>query len=241
MEKSNRFLVAYSGVLTATLAVVLLTGAVGSGKATFEEIDVQRLNLREPDGTLRYVLSNEARFPGAIIRGKEYEHPRNGAGMLFYNDEGTEVGGLGFSGSRDEDGKVISGVSMSFDRYEQDQIVQILAEDAGGDRYVAGLVVNDVPSYSILSDIEKLQKVRSLPEGERNAAIEELRRDYPGGQRLFAGRGPDGTVALVLNDASKKTRIRIAVDASGEAAIEFLDDKGEVTGRLTPDSLPKAE
>ncbi|WP_244244105.1 hypothetical protein [Marilutibacter alkalisoli] len=228
-------------MLTATLAVVLLTGAVGSGKTTFEEIDVQRLNLREPDGTLRYVLSNSARLPGAIIRGKEYEHPRPLAGMLFYNDEGTEVGGLGFSGSRDADGKVMSIVSMSFDRYEQDQIVQILANDRGGDQYAAGLVVNDRPDYSILSDLEEMQKIKSLPEEERNAALEEFDRNYTGGQRLFAGRGPDGTVALVLNDASKKPRIRIAVDADGEAAIEFLDDEGKVTGRLTPDSLPKAE
>jgi hypothetical protein len=46
--------------------------------------------------------------------------------MLFFNDEGTENGGLIFSGPKNKDGKVIdSGGSLTFDQYEQDQIVQI--------------------------------------------------------------------------------------------------------------------
>src|SRR5690554_2237171 len=127
---NNRFLVVYSGLLTAVFAVVVLTGATAPGKkAAFEEIDVQRLNLREPDGTLRYVLASSARLPGAIIRGQEYPHPRPQAGMLFYNDEETELGGLVFAGGQDEDGVIRSGGSLTFDRYEQDQIVQLLGLD----------------------------------------------------------------------------------------------------------------
>src|SRR5690554_4138120 len=79
-QGGSRFLVVYSGLLTAVFAVLVLTGAASSGKASFEEIDVQRLNLREPDGTLRYVLSSSARFPGLIIRGEEHPHPRPNAG-----------------------------------------------------------------------------------------------------------------------------------------------------------------
>ena len=62
-------------------------------EAAFDEITVQRINLVEPDGTLRMVLSDKARIPGLVIRGKEYpREDRQTAGMLFFNDEGTENG-----------------------------------------------------------------------------------------------------------------------------------------------------
>jgi hypothetical protein len=94
---------------------------------------------------LRTVISNKARFPGLIIRGKEHRHPRPQAGMLFFNDEGTENGGLIFGGDKDKDGKIIdSGGSLTFDQYEQDQIVQIEgSHDSNG--HFAGLIVFDRP------------------------------------------------------------------------------------------------
>jgi hypothetical protein len=56
---------------------------------TFDEIDVHRINVRELDGTLRMVISNTDRFPGAIVKGKEYPHPRDTAGVLFYDAIGS--------------------------------------------------------------------------------------------------------------------------------------------------------
>ena len=44
---------AYSAVLTVILAVLLLTGTAPRS-VTFEEIDVERINVRESDGTLRW-------------------------------------------------------------------------------------------------------------------------------------------------------------------------------------------
>jgi len=58
--------------------------------ASFDIIDVKRINVREPDGTLRMAISSKALFPDAIVAGQEHLHPRPMAGMLFYNDEGTE-------------------------------------------------------------------------------------------------------------------------------------------------------
>ncbi|PXA05828.1 hypothetical protein DD898_12855, partial [Staphylococcus pseudintermedius] len=92
-------------------------------------IDVQRINVREPDGTLRMVISDQTRFPGLILHGKEYPHPRSRAGMLFYNNEGTEQGGLIFAGKQGADGNVSSGLSLSFDRYEQDQHRRVYPTD----------------------------------------------------------------------------------------------------------------
>ena len=235
--KQNRFLVLYSGVLTAVLAAVVLTGAASSGKAAFEEIDVQRLNLREPDGTLRYVLSSSARFPGLIVRGNEYPHPRPNAGMLFYNDEGTELGGLVFAGGRDEQGNAISVGSLTFDRYEQDQIVQIIGLDAGG-RQRAGMQVSDRPDRAVVDDFMERDTLDAMAADERAELMRQRQeQNYYGADRLFVGRTDAGASALVLNDARGNARLKLAVAADGQASIEFIGEDGEVTRRLTPESL----
>ena len=80
----TRVLAIYSSVVTTMLAVLVLAGVVAAKTETFDEIDVRRINIREPDGTLRLVISNRARLPGVIERGKE--HPKTDrpqAGMLF--------------------------------------------------------------------------------------------------------------------------------------------------------------
>ena len=74
----NRLLAVYSGVLTLALAAMLLTGAPRRRNARFESIDVQRINVVEPDGTVRLVLSGKALFPGIIFKKEEYPHPRSG-------------------------------------------------------------------------------------------------------------------------------------------------------------------
>ena len=43
--------------------------------------------------------------------------------MIFFNDEGTENGGLTFSGQRGPDGRYRASTGMSFDQFDQDQVV----------------------------------------------------------------------------------------------------------------------
>lgn len=97
---------------------------------TLDQINVHRINIVEPDGTLRMVISNHAQLPGIIARGKEQMFTRPQAGILFYNDEGSENGGLIFGGHRNSKGEVVdSGGSLSFDKYEANQIVQLAGVD----------------------------------------------------------------------------------------------------------------
>lgn len=49
---------------------------MNSARTTFDEIDVHRINIFEPDGTLRNVLLDKSRFPGIILKGKEYTEER---------------------------------------------------------------------------------------------------------------------------------------------------------------------
>src|SRR6266702_6615500 len=141
----TKLLVVYSTVVTTLIAAFTLTGFAAARVPHFDKIDVHRINVREPDGTLRMVISNHARLPGVIVRGKESPPvDRPYAGMLFYNDEGTENGGLVFGGHRNEKGEIVdSGGSLSFDKYGQgSQIVQLAGVD-DKDNQFAGLAVND--------------------------------------------------------------------------------------------------
>lgn len=241
MTRAERYLTLYAGVLTVAVATALLTGATSGNTATFQELDVQRLNLREPDGTLRYVLSSSARFPGAIIKDREYEHPRPQAGMLFYNDEGSEVGGLIFAGSKGSDGKVRSGGSLTFDRYEQDQVVQIMGLDQGGNRVLAGMQVSDRPDRSIALDFEEKAALEAMPADERKALMAARNKEnHHGAGRLFVGRNGGGDATLLLSDAQGLPRMQLKVTPDGAASIDFLDEQGDITGQVTPETLRPA-
>ena len=59
---SERFLEIYAGVLTAALAITVFGGFAESHKTAFDEVNVHRINVVEPDGTLRLVISDKAKF-----------------------------------------------------------------------------------------------------------------------------------------------------------------------------------
>lgn len=141
----QQFLIIYSAVLSTVFAVSLLSGATVRRKQ-FDEIQVHRIDVVEPDGTLRMVISNKDRLPPMIVKGKEHPElgePRPQAGMIFYNDEGSENGGLIFSGRQNEKGEIVdSGGSLSFDKYGASQVVQLAGVDDKTDRF-AGLAISD--------------------------------------------------------------------------------------------------
>ena len=128
---SRRFLAIYSGVLTLVFAIMVVCGFAAPRDATFDQITVRRINFVEPDGAPRLIISDRAEFPGAFMRGKEYPRPerRDVAGMLFMNDEASEMEGLIRAGLKQKDGTIQNHGHLSFDQYEQDQIFAI---DSGG-------------------------------------------------------------------------------------------------------------
>ena len=194
-----RMLAFYSGIVTAALAAVMLTGSASKTK-DFDEINVKRINVVEPDGTLRMVISDHARLPGIVVKGKEQPFDRPQAGMIFYNDEGSENGGLIFGGRRDAQGKVVNaGGSLSFDKYDANQIVQLAGVEDSEDRF-AGLIVSDSHSGT------------------------NTRR------RIWVGRDDAGTASVALMDAEGKKRIVMQVKPDGTPELVFLDAKGAETG-----------
>jgi hypothetical protein len=104
---------------------------------TFGIITARRINIVEPDGTVRLTISNRADFPGAWNRKKEYPRPdrREAAGMLFLSEEGSEQGGFIWGASQLPDGSVQNHVHMSFDQYEENQIFAVDAGQEGKDKF----------------------------------------------------------------------------------------------------------
>jgi len=229
----SRILVIYSGILTLTLALALITGAAGPRKASFDEIDVGRINVVEPDGTIRLVLSNKSQFPGIIYNKKEYPHPnRKTAGLLFFNDEGTENGGLIFGGEKDKDGKVSAYGHLSFDQYDQDQVLVINATEEEGNRK-ATLSVWDRPDYSIGELLALQSRIQDLTEDEKKAEYERFFAAREKAQpRLFLGKSDNGSVALRLHDVKGRERLVLEVTPDGSPILRFLDENGRETGRF---------
>ena len=233
---SQRFLTIYSGVLTAVFAVTVLSGFANSPKdAAFDAITVRRINIVEPDGTLRLVLSDKSKFPGLFLKGKEYPHEdRQTAGILFFDDEGTENGGLIFGGAKDKSGKVESWGHLSFDQYDQDQVFTIDASESEGRRR-SGIGIWDRGDYPIMDALEASQRIRKLPEGEQQAEWAKFAASHGGdAQRAYLGRMSDRSVALRLMDREGRDRIRIRVEADGSPVMQFLDAGGAVTAQFPP-------
>ena len=200
---NQKFLIIYSGIITLVFAATVVFGLFSKNNSTdFDQITVHRINVVEPDGTLRMVISNHDKLPGIIVKGKEKPFDRPQAGMIFYNGEGSENGGLIFGGRKNDKGKIVnSGGSLSFDKYGANQIVQLLGVEDSEDK-LAGLIIMDSPS------------------GNDNR------------RRIWVGRGGDGTAAIALMDAEGRKRILMQVTSDGSPSLSFLDDKGTVVDKF---------
>lgn len=233
---SQRFLAAYSGVLTVLFLLTVLSGfARIEPKKTFDEITVHRINLVEPDGTIRMVLTNKSSAPGAYIKNKEYPHPdRQAAGLLFFDDEGTEDGGLIYGVSKDQSGHVIgSNVHLSFDQYMQDQIFTV---DAGrdGEKKYSLLTMGDRGDYSILEILQANDRISKLPEERREFEWKKFRDTHPGDNtRVVLGRAHDGAAVLKLKDTQGRDRIVLRVETDGTPKLQLLDANGKVVRELS--------
>ena len=233
---SQRFLAAYSGILTILFLIAVLCGfARVEPKENFNEITVHRINVVEPDGTIRLVLTNTANSPGIYIKNKEYPHPngRKSAGLLFFDEEGTEDGGLSYGISKDQSGKVVgSDGHLSFDQYMQDQIFTI---DAGrdGDKKFSLLRMDDRGDYPITDALEALTRISKLPENQREPELKKFLETHPGDHpRVILGRARDGGSILQLKDTEGHDRLVLRVAPDGTPKLQFLDAAGKVLSEL---------
>jgi len=237
LARQLRFLRLHAAVSTILLGVLLLVGFRRNTpqRQRFTELDVERLNVVEKDGRLRLVLGNMERTPGPLERGVPFGYPAGTrAGLIFYNDEQSENGGLIFQGRRDSTGRYTAVGSLTFDQYEQDQTIALQYVDENGRRR-AGLAINDYALGLSSATLDRRYKAALANQDTvaRRDSLRALRPWFPK-ERLYVGRSADGAAILSLADPAGRARLRLRVDSLGGASLEFLNDSGRVVRRLAP-------
>ena len=241
LEREIRRLKRINAVSLGALAILSVAAftSLHSGTTHFDVIEVGRINVVEPDGTIRLAISNKAHFPDPIIDGKSYPL-RSGsapAGLIFFNDLGDEDGGLIWSGKKVADG-FDAGASLTMDQWRQDQTVQLSYEGGPKSTQWVGLRVIDRPEKPMGPLLERAMKVKKLPEGAaRDSAVQSLQKfmtdsGLTPASRILIGKGAEKAAAVRLNDPAGKTRILIRVDSLGAPTMQFFDAAGKVTYEL---------
>lgn len=231
LSKQVRFLKLYAIFLTIvviTLAVIVVFTLCNNH---FKEITAERINIVEPDGMLRMVISDQKNQHPGKMNGKVMFNRERPAGMIFFNNEGDEDGGFVYDGNK-------NGASMtySFDQYKNDQVMQLQynQDNDGKGKMVTrsyGLKLWDRPDDFTLSNligyVDSLKKLNDT--NAYNAGIAKLKAEGRlGQQRFLAGKNENGEVGLFLRDSKGTPRLKIFIDKNDQPVIQTLDQKGKV-------------
>jgi len=226
------FLRAHVIVTSLALAAVATAAFQQSTKPqNLGEITVERINVVDKDGTLRMVIADKDRMHPGVLDGKVIDRARPVAGLIFFNDEGDEVGGLTYSG-RLASGQRNAQGGITFDQLKQDQTIGLRYSESNG-RRTAALEVWDRSDRPLSELIEKLNAANRLTNpDEREAAIRAARADAPQApRRVFVGKNADKAATVALADGNGTPRLSLTVDATGNPRIESLDENGKVVQR----------
>jgi hypothetical protein len=230
LEKEVRLLKVYAALTTLLTGIFVLTAfTLQSRKQNFEEITAKRIVIVDSNGKSRVLM-------GADLKGA------NLGGLLFFNEEGTEAGGLLYNGKRDGHGNIDAGALLTMDLFKSDEVIR-LGYDHTGDQKRQGLVISDRPD-ALSPQAEELLKAlgTALQSAKSEAERQALRRDYLSrmpareivARRLFAGRDVEGSSLVTLSDPDGKPRLRFQVDKLGRASITFLDQSGRAVRTIKP-------
>ena len=239
VRRELRILKGYAIVITLLLGTISVAALRQSSQnQRFTEIDVERINVVEKNGNLRMVISNRERSIGPIYKGKPFGYPGGTRpGIIFFNDEGTENGGLTFTGQRNPDGTYRASSGFSFDQFNQDQVLYLQYSDDNGRRRMGFTVADriDLDIYDLVAERDSIMKAH--PQGPaRDSALRKWAQPRNGvpiaAERVYVGRDVRKAAVVNLSDRDGKPRIRLMVDSLGTPSLEFLDANGTVTSRL---------
>ncbi len=233
MEKEISLLKIYAFAMTTgcTVLFAILFKMVGS--KNLEELNVERINIVEADGKLRMVISNKARQHPGTMDGITYEERKGQRppGMMFFGENGNEVGGLAFDGNNGKG----QGGSLTFDKFRGDQTIQFIHDEEADGSYFAGLKVSDqnMPLNDLLKKDKEISKLNSKEAQE--AAWKQLRSEgLLMTERLRIGKDQEKSSVIKMKDAKGNVRIELKVGATGNPKINLYDENGKITYSLPP-------
>ena len=240
MKKINRELVilrTFTVCVVASMAV-LLFAFKEAGNQKFGTIDVERINIVEADGTVKMVITNVEQFPNGTetVNGIVTNKGRKKrSGMIYFNEEGLECGGFIYDGAKNKNGHS-SGLSLTYDRYDGDQVMQLLTTDqARGDRRVESslLIFNDRKGNANNEETTKIwEEIDSIKDEKLR---QEKRKEYTdkgligATRRIMLGSTRGQSNGLFLFGKDGKRRGMFYVDKNNNIKLEAYNDKGEIT------------
>jgi len=204
-------------------------------KQTFKVIEAGRVNIREKSGVLKAALSNSGGF------NEGYRETHGGvrfSGLMFYNEEGQETGGLVYCGKAIPGGQDAD-VTLTFDQYRQDQNIYLHHEefkDAQGLRVEDGLTINSRPDWTRIKEEYDLygRLEQAPPEQREELRLKSLQAGKIGTGRLFLGvrRGtkdgrPYDDAGLFIRNKWGRSAIKIYVDGDNKPHFEVYDALGK--------------
>jgi len=243
----NEIILLRSFAVASAAGMVLLTNLAFTNNSPqrFDEITVHRINIVEPDGTVKMVITNADKFPSGqnLVNGLTLTKDRKKrSGMLYFNEDGIECGGFIYDGKKRTDGHS-AGMSLTNDQYDGDQVMQLLTTDEKkeGRRFVSGsLVFNERPVNESMSKVEKIHaEIDELRKTDEAAADKKYQQYQVMGligatPRIMLGKSRSENNGLFLFDSKGVPRAMFYIDKNNNAKLDFLDEKGNAVF-----SLPK--
>lgn len=172
-----------------------------------DRLTARRIDIIGDDGTIRMTLS--ASTPAPIIDGIQYKRVFNVSGLVLFDANGNERGGLGIA-----DRPTGATPVLAMDHPAMDAIGWRVDPDGS-----VSFVINQAPP--LVRDAE--YDNRLVP-------------GIPAPTRVKLSVSSDGTPAVALADAKDQTRVRMTVTPEGYGAIEFLDAAGRLIHVLAPEA-----
>jgi hypothetical protein len=103
-----------------------------------QSLTAERIDIKDRSGKNRVVIANTDNIPQPIIKVNTYKRAYAPAGLIFYDKNGDERGGLAIT-----DNEETNLNALAFD-YQNADAIGILAQDNKHDNYFrAGLLIND--------------------------------------------------------------------------------------------------
>lgn len=174
-----------------------------------DRISARRIDIVDADGTIRMTLSGST--PPPIIDGIQYKRAFNVAGLILYDDKGSERGGFG---TADVDGGM---AVLALDHPAMDAVGWRVSPDGS-----VSFVFNQAPPL-----LREPQLDNALVPGVSTPT------------RLKLGVAADGTPTVDLSDKNDQPRLRLTVTEEGFGAIQFLNAAGEVVHAIIPEANTK--
>ncbi|TWW01348.1 hypothetical protein [Chitinophaga pinensis] len=171
--------------LYAVITSLFILAFIGYGFRKSAQDDIikslraEKIEIVEPDGTVKLSLFNKENLPPAVVNGKKLSRQGGDeAGLMFYNTEGEECGGLVYNG-KGKNGKGQNELSITFDKYKQDQMVQLSYIQRENGQDTKGLTVFERPSFPVDQTMATLDSIRSKVKGEQEQqkAIDQLKAE----------------------------------------------------------------